>query len=117
MEKRRPIYELQGIPNLSCDSVAQVSSLAAEKRKGAPYIDSYFDDFERQCDEKTREHLALEIYVQASLAREWLKQKDRARRLAARSQQTRLMRTNAAWTSAIAAIIVALLAGVSIFLH
>lgn len=112
MKKRGPIYELQGVPNLSWDSVAQVSSLAAEKRNGASYIDRYVDDFERQGDKKAKQRLAFEIYVQASLATEWLKQKDMERRLAAQSQQT----TNAVWVSAIAMIAV-LLAGASIFLQ
>lgn len=107
MEKRGTIYGFQDIPTLSRDNVAHRPRST----------DPYFDDGERQRDAETRERLALEIYVQASLAREWLKQKDGGRRLAARSQQTRLLRANAAWILAVAATIGAFLAGVSIFLH
>lgn len=53
----------------------------------------YLASFEAQGDENTGEQLALEIYIQASLASEWLRQKDGARGSATRSQQTRTMRT------------------------
>ncbi len=117
MEKRGTIYELQDVSIFSRDNVAHVSTFDVAKRSQPLSIDPHSDDGERQVDAKTRERLALEIYVQASLAREWLKQNDGARRLAARSQQSRLIRANAGWISAVAVTIGAFLAGVSIFLH
>jgi hypothetical protein len=49
-----------------CDSVAQLSSLAAQKKNRPRYIDRYVDEFEHQGGDK----------CSSINAREWLKQKD-----------------------------------------
>ena len=117
MENRGAAYELQDIPDLSRDRVEHGSSNAAVRRSRPRYADPYLASFEGQGDENTREQLALEIYIQASLASEWLRQKDGARGSATRSQQTRTMRTNAAWITAIGAVIAAIVASLFLFTH
>jgi len=106
MEQRQPIYELLDISDLSRDSVAH-PSLAAAKRARPQPIDPAIEDFEDGA--KERDRLALEIYAQAMLAKAWLSRNDRSGQLPARSQR-RLIGAKAAWISAIAATIAALLA-------
>ena len=113
MEKRQEIYELQDVPNPSCGSEPHASLTAAKwSRLTYTSTDPHSNDYE-QHDAKTRERLALEIYTQARLASEWLKQKNGERRLAALSRQTG---PNVVWIWAIAMMAV-LSGGVLVLLH
>jgi hypothetical protein len=113
MEKRQEIYELQDVPNPSCGSEPHASLTAAKwSRLTYTNTDPPSNDYE-QHDAKTRERLALEIYTQARLASEWLKQKNGERRLAALSRQTG---PNVVWIWAIAMMAV-LSGGVLVLLH